>query len=180
MNFNRYTHKPSERGFTMIELLIVFALMGVLSVYMIGSSFIASRERARDSQRKSDLKMLTIALEEFYNDYGYYPDHNANFEIMACGPNIDTAPIPCPWGSQMGHASSSLYMAELPSESESGMRYVYRSDGQSWQLFAKLERDDDPSAKTGGYTGVNCNSGGAAVLCNYGISSGNITPDDSI
>ena len=56
-----------QRGFTLIELLVVVAIIGALSSIML-PNFMAARERARDSQRKSDLKQLQKSLELYKLD----------------------------------------------------------------------------------------------------------------
>ncbi len=59
------------RGFTLIELLVVIAIIGLLSSVVL-SSLNAARMKARDAQRKSDVKQLAIALELDYDKYGSY------------------------------------------------------------------------------------------------------------
>lgn len=62
-------------GFTLIELLVVISIIGVLSG-MAAFNFQQARERARDVQRKSDLKQLQNALELYKDDQlaAHYPD----------------------------------------------------------------------------------------------------------
>jgi prepilin-type N-terminal cleavage/methylation domain len=56
-----------NRGFTLIELLTVIAIIAVLS--MIGiASFTSSQRHARDAQRKNDLRVVQVALQEYYTD----------------------------------------------------------------------------------------------------------------
>jgi|SaaInlStandDraft_4_1057021.scaffolds.fasta_scaffold29586_4 prepilin-type N-terminal cleavage/methylation domain-containing protein len=64
-----------KEGFTLIELLVVISIIGVLSA-MAAFNFQQARERARDVQRKNDLKQLQNALELYKNDQAtaFYPD----------------------------------------------------------------------------------------------------------
>ncbi len=64
-----------NNGFTLIELLVVISIIGVLSG-MAMFNFQQARERARDVQRKNDLKQLQNALESYKNDQAeaHYPD----------------------------------------------------------------------------------------------------------
>ncbi|MBU1070815.1 type II secretion system GspH family protein [Patescibacteria group bacterium] len=64
-----------NKGFTLIELLVVISIIGVLAG-MAAFNFQQARERARDVQRKSDLKQLQNALESYKNDQPsvHYPD----------------------------------------------------------------------------------------------------------
>ena len=60
------------KGFTLVELLIVIAIIGVLSALLM-ANFIGVRQRARDAQRKSDLRQMQSALELYRSDLGLYP-----------------------------------------------------------------------------------------------------------
>ena len=75
----------------------------------------------------------------------------------------------------------------VPKDPNSSHRYVYYapSDGQSYYIYANLERGSrDP--QTCGGNGSACSSlstnnipssaCGSGVLCNYGVSSPNVTP----
>lgn len=59
-------------GFTLIELLVAIGIMAVLTA-MAAFNFNQSRIRARDVQRKNDLKQLQNALEIYRNDNNSYP-----------------------------------------------------------------------------------------------------------
>ncbi|PIU36636.1 prepilin-type cleavage/methylation domain-containing protein, partial [Candidatus Roizmanbacteria bacterium CG07_land_8_20_14_0_80_34_15] len=56
-----------KHGFTLIELLVVIAIIGSLSALFL-PNFMAARERARDTQRKSDLRQIQKALEMHKQD----------------------------------------------------------------------------------------------------------------
>ncbi len=61
-------------GFTLIEILIVVALIGILSVFVVVAS-IKSTAKARDAIRKSDIGLVASALEQYYVDrvFNYIP-----------------------------------------------------------------------------------------------------------
>ncbi len=59
-------------GFTLIELLVAMGIMAVLTG-MAAFNFNQSRVRARDVQRKNDLKQLQNAFELYKNDNRTYP-----------------------------------------------------------------------------------------------------------
>ena len=58
-------------GFTLVELMIVIAIIGILSQIVLVSLSVA-RSKARDAQRKNDLHVIATALEMYYNDFGTY------------------------------------------------------------------------------------------------------------
>lgn len=62
----------SKKGFTIIELMVVIAIIGLLaSIVMV--SLGGAREKSRDSRRQADLKSIQLALSLYYNDNGMYP-----------------------------------------------------------------------------------------------------------
>jgi prepilin-type N-terminal cleavage/methylation domain-containing protein len=73
MKFLRKLRSEASGGFTLIELVMVMSIIGVLAGALV---LIIPRgtERARDTQRKSDLSQYRAALELFANkNNGYYP-----------------------------------------------------------------------------------------------------------
>ncbi|MGE5219533.1 MAG: type IV pilin protein, partial [Chloroflexota bacterium] len=75
------THDPKDdnlprfrrnTGFTLIEVLLVIAIIGVLAVIAI-PQFIAYRSRAIDAQMKSDLRNAAVAVESYFVKHSVYP-----------------------------------------------------------------------------------------------------------
>ncbi len=182
---NRRRHSQasthSQSGFTMMELIIVFAIIAVLATIMASTGLLSARLRGRDTQRKSDLGQIARSLEAYINDYGTYPASNAG-DIVGCG----AGPSACTWGSEFRDAQGTLYMSRLPQDrSTPNSVYYYQasSDGSSWQLFARLENDADDVLdldNDGDYDTDDENLLPAYAdcgtdPCNYGISSSNTT-----
>lgn len=62
-----------NRGFTMIELLIVIAVLGVLAVAVLAAiNPIEQINRGKDTGSRSDAEQLLSATDRFYTQ-GYYP-----------------------------------------------------------------------------------------------------------
>jgi len=59
-------------GFTLVEVLIIIAIIGLLAVIGI-PQFIAYRSRAIDAQLKSDLRNAAVAVEAYFTKRSVYP-----------------------------------------------------------------------------------------------------------
>lgn len=74
-----------ESGFTIIELLIVIAIIGILATLVL-TNFQGAQAKGRDTVRTSDINSLYQKMEEFYNENGGYPD-GALDDTVAVGVN---------------------------------------------------------------------------------------------
>jgi general secretion pathway protein G len=61
-----------ERGFTLIELMIVIAIMGIL-ISIAQPNLKNSLIRAREAVLKEDLFQMRDAVDQYYADNGKYP-----------------------------------------------------------------------------------------------------------
>jgi general secretion pathway protein G len=61
-----------QKGFTIVELLIVIVVIGVLAAITV-VAYNGIQQRGRDAQRQSDVKAIAKALELYYVDNGKYP-----------------------------------------------------------------------------------------------------------
>lgn len=68
-----------SKAFTLIELLVVVAIVGVLASVIL-ASLNTSRMKSRDSRRIADLNQIRVALELFYDDFGYYPQSGCGWD----------------------------------------------------------------------------------------------------
>ncbi len=65
-------HINKKRGFTLIEMLVVIAIIALLTGIII-TNLSGARAKARDSQRISDMGNLQIALELYFDRCKHYP-----------------------------------------------------------------------------------------------------------
>ncbi|HUO44296.1 MAG TPA: prepilin-type N-terminal cleavage/methylation domain-containing protein [Burkholderiales bacterium] len=63
----------STRGFTLIELVIVMAILGTLLSIAVPRYF-HSVERSKEAALKQDLSVMRDAIDKYYGDRGQYPD----------------------------------------------------------------------------------------------------------
>lgn len=64
--------KQRQSGFTIVELLIVIVIIGILATLVI-VTFSGVQQKARDSERKTDINAIAGQLEAGYANKGYYP-----------------------------------------------------------------------------------------------------------
>jgi len=62
----------SGRGFTLIEIIIVFALIGIL-VGLALPRYQHSRRKAQEAVLKEDLFQMRKLIDQYYTDKGKYP-----------------------------------------------------------------------------------------------------------
>ena len=62
----------NEQGFTLLELIVVVAVLGILMAIAI-QQFSLYRSRATDAAMRSDLKNAALAMESYYGEFLDYP-----------------------------------------------------------------------------------------------------------
>lgn len=61
-----------QKGFTLVELLIVIIIIGILATLVI-VTFSGVQAKARDSKRQTDIDALNSHLEAFFATNSYFP-----------------------------------------------------------------------------------------------------------
>lgn len=132
-----------QSGFTLIEMLVVISIIGILAT-LVAANLNSARSRARDAERKSDIKNIQTALRLYYNDFGGYPKASGGGNILGCG----TGTSLCPWRSEWAvtvNGGTTVYMSTLPGDpltSTQSYRYTY-TDSDDYVLSACLENGSD-------------------------------------
>jgi len=155
MKHGRYKIK----GFTLVELLVVISILAAL-IGLVFPNFMAARERARDSQRKSDLFQIQKALEL------YQQDNNSSFPA-------DNNEVP--WGDTWKNASGLItYMNKVPQDpmNSSDQRiYFYKINNGGYSLCACLENPVDIGDNVIDCSAADCSCGSSSAskcyLLNY-------------
>lgn len=143
----------AKRGFTLVELLVV---IGIITLVMVAifPNFTGARQRARDNQRKIDLRSIKGALDLYKSDQNppVYPTTGA------LGSSLCSK---C-WSSDGNCGSvstSNIYMRKLPCDPQGATiptPYLYvrdTSDNLKYTMTACLENPVDPDKDTSNATG---------------------------
>lgn len=64
--------KKNNKGFTIVELLIVIVVIGILALLVI-TTYSGIQQKARNSKRQTDIASVQTQLEAFFSQNGYYP-----------------------------------------------------------------------------------------------------------
>lgn len=152
LNPKPYTLRPlgrklclnPKKGFTLIELMIVIAIIAIVFGIVITSANLVKRN-SRDAKRQSDLRAIQSALEQYRADNIYYP-------------------ATLPSGGSSFFYNGKTYLNSIPTDptSSTSTPYVYRgldstgnlcsSSGKvcvNYCLFAALENPpSNPSLPT--------------------------------
>jgi general secretion pathway protein G len=120
--------RKNQKGFTIIELLVVIVIIGILIALTLPNLF-SAQARGRDTDRKNDLKNLQAKLETYFNDNDKYPG---------------TLP------------STDAKISADDMKGPRNTTYTYTCDDatncQSYELSATLENGKDKDATNGVYT----------------------------
>ncbi len=73
-----------QKGFTLLELLVVIAVIGILAGTIISTS-IRGTLQARDTRRIQELYQIVHGLQLYYSTYGQYPDNTDSGDIDCWG-----------------------------------------------------------------------------------------------
>jgi prepilin-type N-terminal cleavage/methylation domain-containing protein len=154
----------NKRGFTLVELLLVIAILVVLMIMMIGAYDPGLMvEKARDAKRKKDAGRIRVAFEEYFNDKGCFPSQ-AMIDNLACDKDGFL-----PW------------LPDWPCD-PNGPKYHIYMDGSAcpkyYRILVNLKNRKDRDIPTGWYSKSLDQHFGDGTLTindiNYGVSSQNI------
>lgn len=116
-------------GFTLIEMLIVVAVVGILSsLVLVGLGPV--QRQGRDARRISDLRQAQTGLELYFVKNGEYPETQD-------------------WDSLVSTLlSAGIGVSNVPKDPSSPKRtYTYGSDGTSYVMGAELEDEGNSHLK---------------------------------
>lgn len=114
-----------SKGFTLVELLIVLAIISALSAIST-ASFKSAKDNANKTKAKNDLQIINIAMERYFEDNEDYPpigeDHNS---ATILNPNLPTDWALGTWSTIADTLDASNYGIKIPRIDPWGTPYGY-------------------------------------------------------
>ncbi len=130
-----------KRGFTLIELIVVIAIISVLSSVIL-TSLSTSRGKARDAKRTREFSEVRKALELFRATYNRYPSSADG----GCSWNHTSASYAFNSTGCLQALVTNGYISQLPQDPKAGSFYSYDnwcngvgSNNQQFRLWTTSE-----------------------------------------
>lgn len=113
----------NQRGFTLLELMVVIVILGVLASLVI-PNLMGNKDKADHQKAVSDLVSLENALDMYRLDNGRYPTSKQGLDALVNLPDAD--PVPRDY-------RSGGYIRRLPQDPW-GNKYLYENPGSNLSL----------------------------------------------
>lgn len=113
--------KNSQQGFTLIELVVVVAIIGLLAAF-VAPQFIKQGEKAESQAAKAQIEALGVALDTFRLDVGRYPTSQEGLSALNQRPG------------GVERWDGPYLKKELPNDPW-GNPYVYKSPGDEGRSY---------------------------------------------
>lgn len=125
--FNRKTNTAKQSGFTLIEVMVVLAIIGGM-LALVASNVIGNAGEARIKTTKSQIKLIENALDLYKLDNYTYPTTDQGLEALITKPS--GSPEPKNWKS-----GGYLKGSKLPQDAWGG-EFVYFYESGAYEILS--------------------------------------------
>lgn len=126
---------PRQRGFSLIEIMVVLVIMGVLAALIV-PNLMDRPDQARATAARNDVGALMQALKLYRLDNGQYPSASQGLRALVEKPTA--APVPNNWRP---------YLDRLPNDPW-GKPYHYLNPGTNGEIDVfSLGADGEPGGE---------------------------------
>lgn len=107
--------RPARAAFTLIELLIVVAIIAILAAIAV-PNFLEAQVRSKVSRVKADVRSLALGMEAYHVDAGAYPIPSAPDGSRIADPIGATTISPFETRTPLGLTTPVAYLTSLPTD----------------------------------------------------------------
>jgi len=128
-----YSGQSTQEGFTLIEMLVVFALIGLIATF-VGGNLISKLNSSKVDATKIQMRQLGVLLDDFNRVCGFYPNTEQGLEAL----------IKAPAGRECKNYDPEGFIknGKLPKDAWDNP-FLYESDGRKYRITS-LGADNKP------------------------------------
>jgi general secretion pathway protein G len=114
--------KQAEAGFTLIEMMIVLAIIALVMGF-VGTNVIRRYDESRVNATKIQIRQLMVILDDFRRVCGFYPSTEQGLDAL----------VKAPTGRACKNYDPAGFIKKVPQDAW-GKDFVYSSDGNKIEI----------------------------------------------